>query len=390
MPSDPRPSDPAPSAPVGPTGSVEPPERAEVDVDVDVVVVGAGIAGLAVARALVGRGVRVMVIEGRDRVGGRLRSETVGGGERPLDLGATWFWPGEHRVARLVDELGLATHEQHLQGDALYEDDAGVRRLDGNPIDVTSRRFTAGAQALAEAIAQALPASVLCLGSSVRRLVDVGRLRVEHDRGAVDAAQVVLAVPPALAVGRIEFSPPLPDRLAGLAAVTPVWMGATTKAVAVYDHPFWRDVGLSGSAISHVGPLRELHDMSGPGGSPAALFGFAPAVPGRSALTEVDVARHLGGLFGARAAHPLEVIVADWRREPFTSPSGVERLTAYQAFGHELYQAPALGGRLHWASTETATVAPGHIEGALAAAERVVAAIAADPVPSLRSTGVES
>ena len=44
-------------------------------------------------------------------------------------------------------------------------------------------------------------------------------------------------------------------------------------------------------------------------------------------------------------------------------------------FGHPLYQQPALDGRLHWSSTETAGSYAGHIEGALVAAERTVASI---------------
>ena len=47
-------------------------------------------------------------------------------------------------------------------------------------------------------------------------------------------------------------------------------------------------------------------------------------------------------------------------------------------YGHRRYQEPTAGGRLHWASTETAPYAPGHIEGAIAAAERAVAAITTD------------
>ncbi|MDX3229176.1 FAD-dependent oxidoreductase [Streptomyces sp. ME19-01-6] len=46
-------------------------------------------------------------------------------------------------------------------------------------------------------------------------------------------------------------------------------------------------------------------------------------------------------------------------------------------FGHSLYQRPTLDGRLHWASTETATDHAGHIEGALAAGERAAAAVLA-------------
>ena len=79
-------------------------------------------------------------------------------------------------------------------------------------------------------------------------------------------------------------------------------------------------------------------------------------------------------LFGPAAAEPETLQVQDWSSERWTAPSAVHRLADYSLFGHPLYQRPALGGRLHWASTETADQYAGHIEGALAAAGRAVTA----------------
>jgi monoamine oxidase len=86
-------------------------------------------------------------------------------------------------------------------------------------------------------------------------------------------------------------------------------------------------------------------------------------------------------IFGPDAASPIEVVVADWRTDPDTVPQGAaastRTATAMATYGHPDYQVPAGNGRLHWASTETAPESPGHIEGALAATERAVAAIRA-------------
>jgi monoamine oxidase len=147
------------------------------------------------------------------------------------------------------------------------------------------------------------------------------------------------------------------------------------KAVAVYPEAFWRHDGLAGAAISHLGPLREVHDMSGPGGVPAALFGFAPLAPGVPTPTDEEIVAQLVELFGPAAAAPTEVIVKDWRADIHTTPPGATAHAAASTYAHPLYQQPAGDGRLHWASTETAPVAPGHIEGALAAAERAADAI---------------
>ena len=347
---------------------------------VDVVIVGAGVSGLVAARRLVAGGLDVVVLESRDRVGGRLRSHTDDNGNR-LDLGATWFWPGERHVEALIEELGIRTHPHHLAGDALYHDPPNAsKRLAGNPIDVPSGRFTDGAASVAEALADQLPDGVLDLTSPVRSVTVIenehGRaIRVERAGGAVDAGHVIIALAPALAVDRIRFEPPLADQIAGLARVTPVWMGAIAKVIVRYPAPFWRARGLSGSAISHVGPMRELHDICGPGGDPAALFGFVPLAPDTAPPAQEQLRRQLAELFGPDAPEPIELIVADWRADPDTSPPGVDQLSAYQAFGHDLYQVPALDGRLHWASTETSPVSPGHIDGAIFAAERAVRAV---------------
>ena len=340
---------------------------------VDVAIVGGGISGLAAATALIGGGHSVVVFETRDRAGGRLLSHH--GASLPLDLGATWFWPGEHRVAALVDRLDLRTHPHHLAGDAVYHAPEGARRLDGNPIDVPSGRFTDGAEHIATALAERLPAGTLHLDCGVHAIHDGDRLQVHHAMGATSAAHVVLALPPALAVHRIEFEPSLPDRIAALAAATPVWMGAMAKVVARYETAFWRERGLAGSAISHLGPMREIHDMSGPDGDPAVLFGFIPLTDLTPLPSDGEVAAQLGALFGPQGAEPTEIAIKDWRSDPDTSPPGVGALQAYQTYGHPLFQEAACDGRLHWVSTETATEAPGHIEGALAAAERASSAI---------------
>jgi len=241
------------------------------DVDTDVLVVGAGIAGLAAARALLATGVEVAVLEARDRVGGRLLSLPTSGGI--LDVGATWFWPNEPRITALIAELGLATHAQHLAGDAMYHDSNGVQRLAGNPIDVPSGRLTAGAQELAHAVARTFPPDTIHLDHPVEQIcLTEDRLTAHTPSRSFHADHLVLAIPPALAVSAIEFMPDLDEQMVAIARTTPVWMGAITKVVARFSSPFWRDGGLAGAAISHVGPMGEIHDTSGRDGSPAALF----------------------------------------------------------------------------------------------------------------------
>ncbi len=353
-------------------------------VDTAVLVVGAGIGGLAAADQLAGRGVEVTVVEARSRTGGRLLSTSVAGSK--LDIGATWWWEGEHRVQALLERFGLSTFDQHLSGDTLLEDPDGVQRLRGNLLDVPAGRYTGGADSLTRALAATLPTGSVHLDEPVvhLELSPTGdRVTANTGRRTWRAQHVVLAVPPALAVSRMTFSPGLGDETVALAAATPVWMGHILKIVAVFPAPFWRGLGLAGAAVSRVGPLHEIHDMSGPHGQPAALLGFAAASVGIAGLRDA-IREQLVRLFGPEAATVTAIHVRDWSTEEWTTPTGSAPSTRHDLFGHPRYHRPAMGGRLHWATTETTPDVGGHVEGALAAAERAVAAIRTDldPTPS--------
>ncbi|MFY9292663.1 MAG: FAD-dependent oxidoreductase, partial [Methylorubrum rhodinum] len=69
-----------------------PPRFAPLPSAPDVAVIGAGAAGIAAARLLIGRGLSVVVLEARDRVGGRAVTAALRG--HPIDLGAHWLHAG--------------------------------------------------------------------------------------------------------------------------------------------------------------------------------------------------------------------------------------------------------------------------------------------------------
>ena len=80
----------------------------------DVVVIGAGFAGLSAARELVRLGYDVVVLEGRDRVGGRSATTTIAG--TPVDLGGTFVGPTQDAVVELAKELGCETVPTYSHG----------------------------------------------------------------------------------------------------------------------------------------------------------------------------------------------------------------------------------------------------------------------------------
>ena len=73
----------------------------------DVVVVGAGVSGLAAARALRERGVRVEVLEARDRIGGRIFTHRDPRAPAPIELGAEFMHGSAPEVMAIVREAGL-------------------------------------------------------------------------------------------------------------------------------------------------------------------------------------------------------------------------------------------------------------------------------------------
>jgi monoamine oxidase len=86
---------------------------------VDVVVVGAGISGLVAARHVRRAGHSVLVVEARNRVGGRVLNHRIAGGH-VVEAGGAFVGPTQNHILRLAKELKVATFKEYIKGDNVY------------------------------------------------------------------------------------------------------------------------------------------------------------------------------------------------------------------------------------------------------------------------------
>lgn len=353
---------------------------------VDTIIIGAGLSGLYAACLLTKEKKPFVVLEARDRVGGRILSPEYQ--DFYSDLGPSWYWPDINpKTTRLIKALGLRGYRQYEDGLGLFQSANGaVHSVRGYPMQPTSWRLHGGMGTLIARLRKVVPEDKLRLGHPVCRiekageqvLVSVGELEKEAWIQFL-ADRVILALPPRLAAATILFEPDLPHDLTQAMMRMGTWMAGQAKFCALYDEPFWRRNGLSGQAFSERGPLSEIHDGSNDNQPPYGLNGFVgiPAVHRDPEKHLIDaILDQLTVLYGKPAARPAAVFYQDWAREPFTATQ-YDQPPMYE---HPLYHPPdgrtaMWNGIVHFAGTETADRNGGYLEGALDAAERAVMAV---------------
>ena len=303
--------------------------------------------------------------------------------EDGFDLGPSWFWPERQpAIAALVRELGLESFPQNAEGDVVFErmSREAPHRLSGLRQDQQSQRIAGGSAGLTNALVRSLPVERLRFGRQVTRMrltesgVDLAVCHPDGREEHVVAAHVIAALPPRVMAAAVRIEPEPDQKILHLWLSAPTWMAPHAKFFALYDRPFWRAAGLSGTAQSLVGPLAEIHDATTRSGQ-AALFGFVgSSARQRAAMGEVALKaaclQQLARMFGPDAANAQATILKDWAADPMTATAEDAAPAGHPpSAGREWVEGP-WKARLTLAGSETSPVEAGYLAGAVEASDR--------------------
>lgn len=352
-----------------------------------VVVIGAGLSGLYAAWRLQNEGKDVVLLEARERCGGRILSPVINADSNSenaacVDMGPAWVWPQlQPRLQQLITDMELQLFKQFTGGEMLYERNAqNIERYGGQSSHNHSYRIRGGSHVLTQALQNRLTKSLICLNTQVltinRENLSISAIRNGQNCNYT-ADRIILALPLRIAGQAISFEPALEAETIELWNNTPTWMAGHCKMLFIYEKPFWREQKLSGEVFSQHGPLSEIYDGSPADESFYALTAFVGLSAQQRKLLkpeqlEGSCLAQLERLFGDESQNIKDIQVKDWSCDSFTTTeldlSGVARHPEYPDNApRELWN-----GKLLIAGTESAREHGGYLEGALESVDEIM------------------
>lgn len=345
----------------------------------EIIIIGAGLTGLTLAYLLQKQGVYPLLLEARDRPGGRIHT-LYHADEAPLEMGATWLGKKHKHLVRLLEELELPIFPQILGNQGIYEpiSTSPPQIVQLPPNDEPSYRIAGGTVALIRALLETIREEQLQYNQLVRTIRrDDGGLIVETDDTTYRALKVVTTLPPHLLFSTINITPALLPQLRETAAKTHTWMGESIKVALTYPTPFWRQTNRSGTIFSNVGPIPEMYDHADADDRHFALKGFFNSAYHHT-TTEHRlelIMQQLGRYFGDDARQFSRYEERVWRNDPLTFREYDAPVLPHQHNGHALFRQPQWDGSLLIAGSETAAAFPGYMDGAVHSAEFALKAL---------------
>jgi len=322
-------------------------------------IVGAGLSGLYSA-VLLQDIYEVTIVEARERTGGRIMAMDG------HDMGPSWVWGHQKNILKLIETLGLELFSQYTEGFASYDAPDGVQHFRPSAT-VPSYRIKGGISQLVTALEKRLDSPVKLNEKVISLTQSNATIVVKMASKTYEVDKVISTLPPRLAEESIDYFPALSTELHTQLQNIPTWMGYSAKCVIEYPDAFWREEGLSGFAVSHLGPLGEIHDACTQ--DKAALFGFVHSYA-KYDNPEEDILKQLTRLYGVKAANPSKFYLVDWKKEIYTStPLDAMPLREHPSYG---FSATHFDEKLIFSGTESAFREGGYLEGAITSAMHVV------------------
>ncbi|HEX5856679.1 MAG TPA: NAD(P)/FAD-dependent oxidoreductase [Microbacterium sp.] len=187
------------------------------------------------------------------------------------------------------------------------------------------------------------------------------------DGMTVRARFAILALAPVL-YDRVSFVPPLPRLQHQLHQH--ISMGFVIKVHAVYETPFWREAGLSGTAFSPYEVAHEAYDNTNHGDPRGTLVGFVSDQVADAVFTlspeerKERILESLSHYYGEQAKHPVVYYESDWGSEEWTRGAYAASfdLGGLHRYGAHL-RTPV--GPIHFACSDIAGAGYQHVDGAI-------------------------
>lgn len=289
-----------------------------------------------------------------------------------------------------IEEVEIASYVGRILAGGLLASDAGEVSLfqmlyyiaSGNGIrsllnakgGAQQDRIFGGPQAIANAMAQEYGETLYTdhAVSSIEKVEESYCVTTKHGEQFF-AQDIIITLPPSVVNSKIDFQPKLP--IWKKKTLQNILQGNAAKYHAVYDRPFWRELGLSGQLNQSRGWIMESVDNSVPGNPEGVLTFFVYGIDTVQfqKLSENErrniLLNELAHVFGEQALSPIELLTQDWSEEIYTDGcfSGHFVPGGFIKYGEYLRKSV---DRIHWAGAETAEVWNGYFEGAVRSGER--------------------
>lgn len=344
-----------------------------------IIIIGGGLSGLLTAYRLKQESIPFKVLEARNRVGGRINT-VYGTDHTPVEMGATWFGKQHRHLIALLEELGIDSFEQFMEGKAFFQpfSTAPAESIQ-IPSQPPSYRIAGGSSGLTDRLYRNLDENDILRNQEVREIKILNNRVQVIAKETFEGNTVVLALPPKLWAKKISFTPNLPNELIQIGAQTHTWMEDSIKLALTYKRPFWQEQNQSGTLFSNTGPVTELYDHCDNLRAKYALCGFI-----NSSYKQLDrmerqrlVLDQLNHVFGVKAEEFMDYKECVWSREENTFEESDISHYPHQNNGNPIFRQSFFGGQLLISGSESAQDFPGYMDGAVDAANKTAKKIIA-------------